>query len=955
MEFIISIICIIVMALVILQLYEKIGITKLITLALTGFFSLYVIISAFYLLANSFNILIILSTTLVLELGVLLIYYLRDKKIRYDNFYWDRETLLPLLIILFVFPLTFQKFEFFGMGQDQGVYQTKVLSLLSGNTDVQQDFEEFSTLNDEEKKTFIESTKSGLLGFDNYDSKFPPLDEDDELSKVSGIYHGIPTFPALLALWSSFFGFENMMNIQTLFYCLSIMFIFLICDNLSLSKRWTAFSIIIFAISPETIWVSKSALTEMFLTVILTSYLYFITEKEKKFRWISALSIVTFSFYHVTIYTLMPMFILMYFILYVYDCDNQYLKAIVISSMGYAIGFIVISNLSPQYIYNNYKQLYDITHDIIKIDNLLFVIISAVTLVVIVGIAFNYNKIQNVVLEFIDRCKNLEKISAFTIRMLLVLSLIFITVLIFNADSYEYFKLVTLNAYMYVTGVIILPLIYILLFKDVKKLLKDRNAMIFTLTFMYVVVIYSCIFKPETKFYYYYARYLVPFIPVVVIFASILLNNLKAGYTIVCTAIILAIYAPYDYYLASVNDDSKVEWNVLSDLASQIDSEDMLIIDDTLMTRFYLPLRDMTGATVYLESNFDYIKDNLLDDFTGDVYLLTDRINTSYIEPYEIIYKNLYTASENVDSKPVEGIIPFPKEFDITEQNIELLKYNVNMKKYDFEDPKFKSVGFSAFDGTGVWTLQELSSVVCYLEKQPYILNIDLGNLIPFAMMDDKEFKVDVFLNYDKVDEFVINEAINGQNINLPINSEYVQDGENILTFKSDLWKNSEFEFYGFSIRSIEFIKSDIITEYNFGEDDNRFAFKGFANNEGTFRWVNSEYAVINTRIDNRKNYNVKIYLKSDMTLDVFNDENIGYVTFNGKKEFKKNILKSSFVKEADDFYYEFNISSSELLDSEFNNLEINTTMWSPSKVYGTADTRSLGLAIDKVVFTEVN
>lgn len=60
---------------------------------------------------------------------------------------WDiRPYWLPILVCAGGFVLVAMKHELFGMGQDEGVYQTVAINFLNGVTDRQQDFPEYHTL-----------------------------------------------------------------------------------------------------------------------------------------------------------------------------------------------------------------------------------------------------------------------------------------------------------------------------------------------------------------------------------------------------------------------------------------------------------------------------------------------------------------------------------------------------------------------------------------------------------------------------------------------------------------------------------------------------------------------------------------------------------------------------------------------------------------------------------------
>ena len=121
----------------------------------------------------------------------------------------------------------------FGMGQDEGVYQTRAIQLMYGENSRQLDFPEYTQLNMKEREACQDAVVSHLLGFYTVDEygTIPGYDTET-MSRASGIFHGIPNYAAMLALSGRISGIAHMMDIQTVFYILSILLFFMITENL---------------------------------------------------------------------------------------------------------------------------------------------------------------------------------------------------------------------------------------------------------------------------------------------------------------------------------------------------------------------------------------------------------------------------------------------------------------------------------------------------------------------------------------------------------------------------------------------------------------------------------------------------------------------------------------------------------------------------------------------------
>ena len=127
-----------------------------------------------------------------------------------------RPAMPILLALLIALPLTAAKYGYYGMGQDEGVYETAAIAMICGDNALQKDFEEYQLLETEEdREAFLEtiSANTAILGAYNYDPECFLYSEDEELSDVSYVYHGIATYPAMLALFGMAFGLKNMLHV----------------------------------------------------------------------------------------------------------------------------------------------------------------------------------------------------------------------------------------------------------------------------------------------------------------------------------------------------------------------------------------------------------------------------------------------------------------------------------------------------------------------------------------------------------------------------------------------------------------------------------------------------------------------------------------------------------------------------------------------------------------------
>ena len=106
-----------------------------------------------------------------------------------------KEMLIPIIIAVLAIPFVSQKNYFFGMGQDEGVYQTQAILFMNGDTKRQKTLEEYYDLTTEqEKEAFAYNAKHHLAGFDIQPEDYPDTVYDRSKGPASGIINGIPTY-----------------------------------------------------------------------------------------------------------------------------------------------------------------------------------------------------------------------------------------------------------------------------------------------------------------------------------------------------------------------------------------------------------------------------------------------------------------------------------------------------------------------------------------------------------------------------------------------------------------------------------------------------------------------------------------------------------------------------------------------------------------------------------------
>ena len=637
---------------------RKDNIIKLLCLTMVVYFSFYIIVSGLCFWLDIFSVVRVLW---ILCFGILpldIIYLLKQRTFEIE---WEiKRYIFPVLIVFCALPFVLTKYEFFGMGQDEGVYQTQAIQFIYDYNDIQRDFEEYEMLHSEEAKMgFQTSIQEDLIGLYNYDTTLPFASEEKELSDVSATFHGIPTIAALLAIFGKIFGIHHMSDIQTIFYICSVFLLFFILTDMGVKKVSCAVCTILFAFSPIVLWVSKSALTEMGLACLILAFIYFILKMDKKGTFLSIVPLTAFCFYHLTIYTMVPVFIMVYFGLYIYNRKNYYLVSAAIFNTVFMAGMVMAMMIAGTYSFTyNFVPLYrfkGVNQNNVCAFIMVMGIIVYIICILLYIIRKNLKKIKELYQDF--------KVPG--MRLILSAGVLYQGVIIFRIrERYQgginSLKHLTIVGYGLNVGIIIPIVAGIAAMVYTSKVLKDIRGSVIALLYLYCIFFYSCFMRKDILYYYYYGRYIAPYISIVMIFSALALERIKNQIIIVMGIASMMILAPYEKLLITELDDTRVTWDTLEQVTKHIEADKIVFIRREDMKFYYLPVRAITGARC-----FPYTK-NIVDEINtqgDDYYYITSEVipmNDAVVQ-----YQADYQLSE--DNNVYDGeYIPFP--LDITKE-----------------------------------------------------------------------------------------------------------------------------------------------------------------------------------------------------------------------------------------------------------------------------------------------
>jgi hypothetical protein len=135
------------------------------------------------------------------------------------------------------------------------------------------------------------------------------------------------------------------------------------------------------------------------------------------------------------------------------------------------------------------------------------------------------------------------------------------------------------------------------------------------------------------------------------------------------------------------------------------------------------------------------------------------------------------------------------------------------------KDLESARLGFGPTEnGKFAWMIEEEASVYCRLYSADCTLVITQGALIPLDELGIDEYPVRISVNGEELAELVIDSSNNGANLYVDIPKEMLRDGENIISFESELWSPSDYgasddRRLGFALSELHFVPKEVAME----------------------------------------------------------------------------------------------------------------------------------------------
>ena len=753
--------------------YEEINIVKHTAISITIFWILFSVLAGIYFMFDAFGFATVLVTELAI-VSIVLISLIGLKGWKAIKVSFEKERDLVILLLLCVaFVMTVNKFELYDTGQDQGLYQIEALELYMGNYEVQHDFEEYHILEDAaDKEAYYRMLDEVWVGYYPL-SAGEYTDPDAAISEVSGMYHGVQTFPAMLALAGRLFGMEHMMQLQTILYLCSIALLYYTMCDMNVSKMKRTLLTMVFMLSPLALWISKATYTEMFLCLMIAFYCYLLFEENDQ-KWMMGMPLVGFSFVHVSFLAIWPIFWLANAVLYIYKMNRQYIWANILGAIGLAAGYVMMGTIAPEYFYFNCRRLY--IENIITSNNLLIWIVAIAMASCVVSAVMLKIKMAHIKKIWM-RLQKADWIIPAIIGIAMIYWVVYGAKMGFcmvpsdgNRPGLVSYYGQGLIAYTHLviyacalaTGFFIIPCVLGYMLVKGKNVVAHVKTYVLTMLFIYIVVLQTVFFRNEIYYYYYSSRYLLYYIPVICLMAAVCFQrwNQKVVISILLLSICCTLY--FDVAIIQNKDDTKMEWEILVDLEQCVDENAAIIINgEGMQSQLGPQLRSVSGAAVFPK----------FENFKGQVQLLYECYDAVYILSEDdfvsnelderilrIVYRDYYQQSMAPMYEwgiyPTE-IVPVTKEVVLYKVVFYELGEDIFFATDNRNADEYVTQGLSHNEQTFAWIVGEQLDMQFWLDEELVGTTLEANFDVMYVYNAPQE--VQIFVNDEFVDSVIVN------------------------------------------------------------------------------------------------------------------------------------------------------------------------------------------------------
>lgn len=601
---------------------------KRISVSMTLFNIEYFFFSVIFLWCDVFSVDYILLSVFLLNLTAIILRWKTIKKsvasapfIKFVN-----SDLIMAALLVLILPMTFVKSEDIRTSSDMGMYFSKLTVLLNKDTSTVRQLSEMGEISPQVDEGVL-ALQEQLVGIN--------VRSVGENGHLEYDYHSMPTWVALMALFAKMFGIFHATQVLTYLYILSILLCYFICEKIGCAKNNKFLAVILFALSPVVLYVSKCTLTEITYAQLLLAGIFLMTLGNRYFYFLSGICLGLLGFVHFSTYIYWPGIYVCLLMLMLLSREKKYGIINLIYTGMFTLSLLYAHDVSYAYMRS---QLTDRLWFISRELKVLVIVISAVcllTFLIQLGLCLAGSGIQNALRTVLLKC--LPIVLMIMVAAILIGSiwngyhLGFTDKLSVGGGSWAQrknylnqgftaLKHLNLINIMKANGWVCIPVIFVYLFIRKNKDSMLQNVIAFALLYSILLYTYASI---DTPINYYASRYFTPvIIPMITLFMATIMKPVWFYRLIITWCVIYSVR--YDYimvYRASFAG----QYGLWEDICENIPQNSIVLANEKSQQLNVIAinnLRELNDCLVFNYTNEQEVAQRYSE---RNIYILSDK------------------------------------------------------------------------------------------------------------------------------------------------------------------------------------------------------------------------------------------------------------------------------------------------------------------------------------------
>ncbi len=615
----------------------------------------------------------VLAVTVIVTAVFTLVYFISVKKGKKGKEFFsvgeiklNHEIIISRIAIVIAVLLSLGAYSTTGIGFNDGNAQAQALSILNGQKSLEFEIEEYQNIESGSPYEYYFFESVSDIDREDFTASYR-IDHDykseGKQEILLGKFGSNPVYPSLLAFSGSIFGIRGMAYIQGIFaFCLFV-FVDEILRALKCDWKLRSVLVLLLGVSPIIVYCNHTTLIEPIIGFCMVMFAYFLLCKNDKLQMLSSLAAIAFCFLHTSVYTMLPLLLILYWMYFIHTRKARHLVSSGIMILGYVLSFLFL-NISA---YENTSINYRLGIPFLgKYYYIYAIILSAVALIVGVVLAIVLKKADPKKLDEFEKGTG-SKIFKILMAVAAFIPIPVTVVLIINKClTFSDFLSITFVSFVVCSGILLIP--YVLFRLITTKYIVGIKEAAVVVIFLYSVVLYSCAMKPMLEGYYYESRYISSFIPFVIIISGMMLRLLKQEekYFIPVIGIIIMIM-PYTFSLLNTKSQTRFDGEILEDVIEYVkenaDGNTVVFVDKNIMEYLYYPLLGMDYVKVYpIEPG--YFESFCLSTgfYKSKVIYITDDTGNDYVSKGTLKYLK-YNIPKIVEEEDISTVLDLPTDF----------------------------------------------------------------------------------------------------------------------------------------------------------------------------------------------------------------------------------------------------------------------------------------------------